>query len=372
MNILFVLENYVPHIGGAEIVFKTLAENLVRLGHNVDIITHRIKNTRKQEKINGVNIHRVNCFHSRYWFTFLSIPKVIKHAKKADIIHTITYNGAFPAKIASILTKKPCIITVLEILGKNWRRFGMSPLNAYLHSFLEKLIIKLNFDKYISISKSTQKQVLAQGIPPNKSTVIYCWVDYNFWNPKNYKGKKIRKKFNLEKNFIYLFYGRPGISKGLEYLIRAVPLITKRIPNSKLLAIVSRDKAYKKQYNMILKLIKKLNIQEKIVLLSPVSYKNLPNYIKAADCVVVPSLSEGFGLTTAEACAMGKPVVASNTTSLPEVISGKYILIKPKSPESIAQGVEMVYNNKTMKSKLKRFELKENINNYLKIYGELI
>ncbi len=372
MNILFVLENYIPHIGGVEVVFKNLAEGLVKSGHHVDIVTHRLKKTKKYEKINGVNIHRVSCFHSRYWFTFLSIPKSVKLAKKADIIHTTTYNGAFPAKIASVLAKKPCVITIHEILGENWKKFGMGLLNASLHKFLEKIIMKLNFNRYISVSKSTQKQVLFQGIPKYKSIVIYNGVDYSFWNPKKYNGKQIRKKFKLEKNFVYLFYGRPGISKGLEYLIKAVPLISKKIGNAKLFAIVSRDKAYQKRYSMILKLIKKLNINDRIILHPPVPYKELPKFIKMADCIVVPSLSEGFGFTAAESCAMNKPVVASNTTSLPEVVSGRYILVEPKNPEDIAKGIERIYKNQTVKTKLKKFLLKDNISNYLEVYRETI
>ena len=103
-----------------------------------------------------------------------------------------------------------------------------------------------------------------------------------------------------------------------------------------------------------------------------VPYKKLPNYIKATDCVVVPSLTEGFGFTAAESCAMNKSIVASNTTSLPEVISGKYVLIKPKNPEAIAKGVEMVHNKKTIKTKLKKFLIKENIERYLNAYRRLV
>ena len=121
MKILFVLENYIPHIGGVEIVFKNLSEGLVRLGHDVSIVTHMLKGTKKFEKISGVKVYRINCFHSRYWFTFLSIPKVLKFAKKTDVIHTTTYNGALPARVASIFTRKPCIITIHEILGENWQ-----------------------------------------------------------------------------------------------------------------------------------------------------------------------------------------------------------------------------------------------------------
>ncbi len=372
MKILFVLENYLPHIGGVEIVFQNLSEGLVRLGHNVSIVTYRLKGTKNFEIMKGVKIYRVNCFRSRYWFTFLSIPKVLKLAKKADLIHTTTYNGAFPARIASIFTKKHCIITVHEILGKNWQTFtGISWLSAKIHKILEKLVVGLRFDKFVSVSKSTEKTILATGVPKEKSVVVYNGVDYDFFNPKKYDGKKIRKKLGLDKKFIYFFYGRPGISKGLEFLIKAVPIISNQIKNSVLVAIVSRDPVYKKQYSRMLDLIKRLGIHDKIVVLDPVSRRKLPNYIKAADCVVVPSLTEGFGFAAAEACAMGKVVVASNTTSLPEVISGRYVLVKPRNPEAIAKGVEMVFKKEYIKSKLKKFWLKENINNYLKVYGEL-
>lgn len=370
MKIVFVLENYIPHIGGVEIVFKNLCEGLAKLGHDVSIVTHRLKGTKKFEIINGVKVYRVNCFHSRYWFTFLSVPKVLKLAKKVDIIHTTTFNGAFPAWIASKLLKKRCIITIHEVWVRKWDKLTeMGWLNAKLHNILERFIYLLNFDEYVCVSKSTQKQLLDIGIDKNKTFVIYNGVDYSHWNPKQYDKKRVRKKLGLEKNFVYLFTGRPGVSKGLEYLIKAVPQISKKIPNSRLLAIVSRDKAYEKRYKYIIKLIKRLGVEDRIILKDSVSYNELPAYVKAADCVVVPSLAEGFGFAAAEACAMKTPVVASNTTSLPEVVSGKFILVKAKNPQSIAKGVDMVYSRKIIKSDLKRFELKGNIKNYLNVYG---
>ena len=86
MNVLFVIENYLPHIGGVEIVFKNLAEGLVRKGHHVTIVTHRLKNTPAYEELNGVKIHRVNCFHSRYVFTFFSIPQVLAEARQGSLL----------------------------------------------------------------------------------------------------------------------------------------------------------------------------------------------------------------------------------------------------------------------------------------------
>jgi len=371
-RILFVLENYLPHVGGVEIVFKNLSEGLVKKGYDISIVTHRLKGTRRFEKINGVKVYRVNCCHSRYLFTFFSIPKVFRLAKKADIIHTTTFNGAFPAWFVSKLRNKKCVITIHEVWIKKWNKLTeMSWFKSKIHDILERSIYLLNFDKYICVSKSTEKQLLDVGVNKKRINVVYNGIDYSHWNPKKYDGKKIRERLGISKNFVYFFSGRPGISKGLEYLIKAVPLILRKIPNSKLMAIVSRDKAYEKKYKEMIKLIKRLDIKDKVVLLDSVPYKELPSYVKASDCVVVPSLAEGFGFAAAEACAMEKPVVVSNTTSLPEVVSGKFVLVKPRSKEGIAAGVEMVFNKKFINRKLKKFLLEDNIDSYLYVYSGL-
>jgi len=371
MKILFVLENYMPHIGGAEVLFKNLAEGLVKKGHKINIVTHRIKGTKSFEVINGVNVYRINCLHSRYWFSIFSIPAVLKLARKADIIHTTTYTGTLPAIIASKILRKPSVITVLEILGKNWQKFGgMGFFSAKMHQFLEWIIMKLKFDFFVSISNSTESSVLRY-VHKKKSSVVYPAVDYDIFEPKKYD-ERIRREFNLEKNFIYFFYGRPGISKGLEYLINAVPLIKQKITNAKLLAVVSRDRTYKKRYNHILKLIKKLGVEKDVIMLGSVPFKELPYYIKAADCVVVPSLTEGFGLTAVESNTMGKPVIASDTTSLPEVISGKYLLVKPADEKAIAEGVYLASRGKFNKTKLKKFTKEKSIEQYICVYKKLL
>ena len=248
----------------------------------------------------------------------------------------------------------------------------MGWFSSQTHNFLEKLIYFLNFDKYICISESTKRRLLKLGKKSSKIELIYPGIDYNHWDPKKYNGEKLKSQLGLENYFVYLFYGRPGVSKGLEYLIKAVPSISKKIKNSKLLAIISRDQAYEKQFIKITDLIRKLKIQDKVLIHKPVSYNELPQFIYSADCVVIPSLAEGFGFTTVESCAMRKPVVVSDTTSLPEVVSGEHILVKPKSSEAIADGVERVYQNKAVVKPLKIFSEKDSVEKYLKAYNSLL
>ena len=370
MKILFVLEYYSPHLGGAETLFRNLCEGLVLRQHKVAVVTSHLPDTELREQLNGVRIYRVKTpnHNKRYWFTFLAIPTVLKLAKEADVISTTTYNGAFPAWLASKIYRKPCVITVHEIIGSLWGELqGMSKLSAWSHRFLEWLIIKLVFSQYVGVSNYIANAIRAYG---KEATTVYNGVDYDNFNSKNVARHSIRRSLELGDCFVYLYYGRPGLSKGVEYLVRAVRLVANKIPDSKLLLILANEPS--DGYRMVINMIKILGIVNNVVLIASVPYIALPNYIAAVDCVVIPSVSEGFGFSAAEACAMGKPVVASNVASLPEIVSGRYVLVEPRNPKAIAKGVCRVYEGEVTVSEPKRFEWVDCIGDYEEIYRELV
>lgn len=372
MKVLFVLENFYPFVGGAETLFKHVSEGLAGKGHEVTVITSRLPHTAQREIVNGVTIHRVNTprLGSRYWFTFLAIPMALKLAGNAYIIHTTTYNGAFPAWLAARLRGKKCLITVHEIIDEGWySMMGMGWVKAWLHRSLEKLIVNMPFDRYVSVSGYTAARIARSRGSDKRISIVYNGIDYSLFDPQKADGPAVRKKLGLEDNFIYMYYGRPGISKGLEYLIQAVPLIRRAIPLARLLLILGRMP--EDGYHKITSLIKELRLEDSITLLDPVPRNELPSYIAASDCVTVPSISEGFGFTASEACAMGKPIIASNVASLPEIVSGVHVLIPSADPQAIADGVQAVYNKKAAVTAEKRFLWSDCVEGYEKIYTEL-
>lgn len=373
MKILFVLEYYPPHTGGAETIFRNLCERLVKRGHDVSVVTCQLNHTEEFEALNGVKVYRIKVSKKgdRYWFAFLSIPRVYQLAREVDLIHTTTYTGAPPAWLCSRLRGRKCLITVLEVFGSSWKDLpGMNWFLAKLYQFLERLILSLPFDKYVCISRYTGDCLKQLGIKDKKLEVNYCGIDDDLVHPQGINGEGIREKLRLKNSFVYMYYGRPGISKGVEYLLQAIPLISEKIPNSTaLLILASHPRA---RYENLKRMLKALDIEDKIVLLDPVPRSELPSYIAASDCVVVPSLSEGFGFSAAEACALGKPVVASNVGSLPEVVSGNYVLVEPRNPSAIAEGVERVYRGETQKGEKILFSWDECVEKYLEIYDECL
>lgn len=372
MKILYVLEYYYPHIGGVETFFKKLVEGCVKKGHYVRVVTTQLENTSDREYINGVEIIRLKTPRCgrRYWFTFLAFFRLIRLIKKFDIIHTTTYNASLPAWLVGKLYGIKTVITIHEIWGKLWYSIPkLNKFNAFWHSFFEWLILKLPFDYYFTDSEYTKNILLKSNKFSNRLTRIYLGIDSNLFDPKNYNKNEIRNKLSLGQHFVYTYYGRPGWAKGLIYLVNAVPLISQKISNSKLLLILSKDPY--SQYQDIIKTIKKLNISSNIILIESVPRQELPKYIKASNCIIIPSLSEGFGFSVAESCALGIPVAASYAGSIPEVISGKHIFFEPANHNSIAEAVIKIYKGEYLYKKKKTFNWIETINQYCQIYENL-
>jgi glycosyltransferase involved in cell wall biosynthesis len=91
-----------------------------------------------------------------------------------------------------------------------------------------------------------------------------------------------------------------------------------------------------------------------IELRSYVAHAELPALYRGARVVVVPSLAEGFGLTALEAMASGTPVVASNTTSLPEVVGDAGLLVDPTDVRAIADAITAVLTDDALHKDLNR------------------
>jgi len=376
MKILFICENYIPHYGGAEVVFKNLAENYVKLGHEVILLTQKLKDTKRKEVINGVKVYRVNSFNSRYLFTFFSLFKAIKFAGQSDIIQTTSFNGAPSAWLAGKLIKKPVVITVHEVWINKWNKVTSFPKwKCLIHDLLERAIYFLPYDKYVCVSNATKKDLLEIGMNPEKAMMIHNGLDYEFWNENDIDYKKvgrIKEKFGLKDKFVYFSWGRPGESKGFEYVIKAVPEISKKLANAVLVLMFGSIDKHKKKYDQLMKLVRELKIENKVKIIPSVPHKDLRYYLKAFDCAVIPSIAEGFGYSAVEAITMGIPAVISAAGSLPEVVSGKHLLFESKNHLDLAEKVVMVAEGNYKKEKVREYCWEPSVEKYLETYNEVL
>lgn len=361
LRILFVTEYYPPHIGGVEVFFYELRKRLVARGHHVDVITTNQPAALREEKDAGGTIYRiiVPAKADRAGFTFLSVPKVLKIAAKVDIIHATLYAGAMPAWIASKIHGKTSVLSVHEVLGRDFAHvFQSKAFKAGIFAFIERLILRFNFDHFVAVSKATQKKL--GGGAAKKSSVIYHGIDEIF--------SPVERKPN--ESFEFLYFGRIAANKGIWFLLDVLSEFFKE-PRAKMkFKLLLTGSAT--EFDKVAKILFERDLEKFVSVEKNVPRKELPAKIAAADAVVVPSLAEGFGFSAAEAMAMNVPVILSDAGSLPEIAHGKHVIFKSGNAKALAGAMNKAVNGDWTVAARKDFSWDKAADNFERLYGDLL
>ena len=135
--------------------------------------------------------------------------------------------------------------------------------------------------------------------------------------------------------------------KGLKYLIEALYILKDDYPQLQLLVVGKpREDGY------ILKLIKRLHLQERVQFVSGISTEALVRYYSEATLVVCPSLYEGFGLPAGEAMACAAPVISSNGGALPEVVGDAGIIVPKADRKALAIAIKDLLDHPEKRTQL--------------------
>lgn len=358
MKILFVLEHFHPYVGGAEKLFYTLSIALAREGYEITIITTLFDQKLPKEEIHkGLKIIRINC-SNRFAFTALSLPKVIKYAKEVDLIHTTTYNAALPAAIAGKLLRKPVFVTFHEVWGKLWKELPFTSFferNAF-YAF-EKMLLKLPFSKFIAVSEFTKSELIKNGIPHSKIEMIYNGIHYDSFKNMQPSPPDI---------FTFTYFGRLGISKGLDLLIPAAAEFRKSFPETKFRLII--PKYPEALFQEIMNLIKQYNLQDYIEFHHNLPRAELYQQLLSSSCIVIPSYSEGFCFAATETVALKIPIISSQQGALIETVSGKFISMKEMTITGLTQALENAHHQNWTEIPIRYFHLNDSVEAYMKCY----
>lgn len=372
MHILFCLEYFPPHIGGVEQMMYDLTRGIVQKDHRVTVLTTRLPDTPEEEVMEGVRVVRIRCPRPiRLTFNLLAIPTLMKLAGDVDILHCSTFNGVFPAWLVSKLKGLTLVTTVHEI----WLRLPfISPRIGWfmkrIYPLAQRFLLGRKAACWIPVSRYTRNVLRLTGISDNRIRQVYNPVAAEppaGWN--NEKRTEIRSHQGWDESFIFIYFGRPGIWRGVEYLIEAFHLLDAPEP-SRLVLVLSREPA--EGYRLCTRLAFGGKRASDIRIVSSLPRKELIETILSADCVVVPSLSEGFGLIAAEASVLGIPVIASDISSLPEVVGGRCLMIPPASPTHLSMAMKKALKGEWDLRPTMHFPLSNTIDGYLHLYEEVL
>ena len=206
-------------------------------------------------------------------------------------------------------------------------------------------------DEVITISEYSKHELSKwAGINLNKITVIPLAVDERWFTdvPDSTIGS-VRAKYHLPETF-FISVGTLQPRKNVESTIKAHRALTHAERLRTPLIIIGRA-GWKCEG--LLKLIDEDSASGAVRWLHHVPDTDLLPVLKCATALVFPSLGEGFGLPVLEAFAANIPVIASNTTSLPEVTGNAALSIDPLNLDQIAEAMRRVLEDENLSTDLK-------------------
>lgn len=374
LNIVICLLYYFPHRTGLTLHVQNVAEELVRRGHDVTVITARYSNDlpRDESTHNGVRIVRLwapikisrgmlmPAFPWAAYFAF----------RNADIvsIHTPMLETALVSVIAG-LTGVNVIATHhgdLILPGGLMNNFIRNTMFG-LYRFMAKRAAQL-----IAYSRDYAENSYYLRPFLDKVTPVYPPIEIP--HPRPEKAAELRQKWQRDGGPVIGYSGRFVEEKRPDVAIRAMDTVLQQYPAAQLVFAGEYDIPYEGTWQKQQALVKQHS--DHLTFLGLLKDRQeLADFYAACDVVVLPSDSECFALVQVEAMMCGTPMVMSNIPGgrVPVQVTGMGKLAEAGNPASFGEAIIEVLNNceayKRPREEIEAtFSLKETVDQYETIF----
>ncbi len=236
------------------------------------------------------------------------------------------------------------IVTVHDVFPLTGRDYSTPEFQRKFSALLLEAVSRAA--RVIAVSQYTADQlILHAGVPREKVIVIYEGVDLpdKVLSPDERLAE--RERLVGRGNAMVLSAGVLQTRKNIINALRAVASLPARYR-----LVLAGGDGYGS--DAIHNFIRTEMLPSRATCLGHVTTEKLAALYQAADVLLFPSLEEGFGLPVLEAMANGLPVVASNTSSLPEVGGDAALYVDPHDPRDIAEKVQRAVEDHALRESL--------------------
>lgn len=336
MKILLGVPEYPPHhVGGGGEVYKALADNYRKLGHEVVVIYGYYPTTSWNEEVEeyideqGIKFYQIPEIpypKSKPFLRTVMPPNLKAWSKlnliikneKPDVAHLHGYGFVLVYLFYKALCRQT-IPYVFTIHGYPETQNNSGMLIRLVWNLFEKIMIQpvlRHAKKVTCISKFIQND--PRNITHDNSIVIYNGISI-----EDYKNVKhdidVRTLHNIPLNALVIFsLGRIAEMKGFQDVIKLLPSY-KETGKEIMYLIAGTDDGYKSSLEAI---IKDLHLENNVQFVGFLDLETKKQYIDQCDIFAIPSLWEPFGLVALEGMVLGKRILTSGKGALGEVLEG--------------------------------------------------
>ena len=233
-------------------------------------------------------------------------------------------------------------------------------------------------------SKFTKRDVARYfDVEPEKIEVVYNALDESFQRGHATPEEQeiVRGRYQIDSPFL-LYTGRISPHKNVARIIEAFSALKASLAKEALYPdlkmIIIGDEVSKNPD--IRRAVVRSGMQHDVRFLGYVPIEVLRIFFDMAKVFVFPSLYEGFGLPPLEAMAHGTPVVASNTSALPEVVGNAALLVNPENVFEISRALHRMLTDQALRDRMKaagieqakKFSWETSVRRMIAVYEEVV
>lgn len=351
MKILVLTWEFPPRlVGGIARHVAELYPEIVKLGHEVHLITAEFGEAPMYEVVEGIHVHRVPVGWSNdffHWVVNLNHSmgshggKLILEEEPFDLIHAHDWLVGDAAIALKHTFKIPLIATIHATeygrhngIHKEEQRYIHGKENFLAYEAWRVIVCTDYMRRELERALTTpwdKMDVIYNGIRPEKKP---RWHDFDAWN--------FRRRFADDGEKIVYYVGRMSYEKGVHVLLNAAPRVAWEMGGYVKFILIgggNTDHLKRQAWD--------LGIWDKCYFTGFMSDEDLDKFQAVANCAVFPSLYEPFGIVALESFAARVPVVVSDTGGLPEVVKHTKtgITTRVNDADSLAWGILEVLKN---------------------------
>src|SRR6185295_6147583 len=280
------------------------------------------------------------------WREHFALPLLLRR-QRLDVIHIPHHEGFF-------LSPGKCVVTIHDCVHVKFPLEGLSRFRRYQIYLRTKRAVE-TASRVLAVSNSTRDDLInIFDLNADRISVIHNALDERFASDSGGEDRRrVLERYQLNDPFV-LYSGRIRPHKNVHRLIEAFAVLKNELAGDEryrdLKLIIIGDELSRHQYLRLT--VVRSGVQQDVRFFGFVPYPILRVFYQSAALFAFPSLYEGFGLPPLEAMANRTPVIASNTSSLPEVLDDAAVLVNPENVFDIARGMKLILSDDVLKQKL--------------------
>ncbi len=288
-------------------------------------------------------------FFLELWWGYRQFLK--KYKRDFDIIHV---EAAYPlGAVVALAARTAKIPFVVNLQGADVMSLPKYDY-GYGRFWLARRLLRFTFKRAAGVranSEQTAELARGYGAKPEKVRVILRNISENIYpapdldvaENKRQQQTILRERYGLNHGPILIAYSRLHPFKGLDFLVRAVPLLTEKIgPLNLLICGPSRRTPQFGEYRRYLEdIADKTGVREEIIFTGKIDFAFSQDYLAGADVLVVPSIIEALNKVVMEAAAVGTPSIITETTGIAShaQAAGVGISVRPSNENALVEGI---------------------------------